>query len=348
MPSGNQADMKEKVGKIIDALLKSAEPSIRWKTRVNVLSNDPAARACRDLQREIKRNPRVRALLSRLGRSGHIVSKRGVYDKWQGAHWVLAALADIGYPPGDKSLEPVATDVLDCWLGDYYFREFKPRTPAQIYLKKGVPLIDGRFRRCASQQGNALWSLLKLGLGGQRVDQLAERLIHWQWPDGGWNCDKRPSADTSSFHETLLPLRGLALHARVKKNKASTVAAREAADVFLRRKMFKRLSDGSVINPEMVALHYPAYWHYDILAGLKVMAEAGFIGDPRCGEALDLLEAKRLPGGGWPAEARYYKVSRALANGTDYADWGPVSKSKTNEWVSVDALSVLRAAGRLD
>jgi hypothetical protein len=243
-------------------------------------------------------------------------------------------------------LSPAAKDVLDCWLDDYYFHEFEPRTPAQVYLKKGVPLIDGRFRRCASQQGNALWSLLTLGLGGKRVDQLAERLVHWQWPDGGWNCDKAPSAHVSSFHETLLPLRGLALHAASTKNKTSANAANKAVEVFLERHLYKRLTNNNIINPEFLALHYPSYWHYDIRAGLKVMAEAGFIGDPRCGEALDLLESKRLPDGGWPAEARYYRVSKALANGTDYADWGPVRKQKMNEWVTVDALSVLRAAGR--
>jgi len=77
------------------------------------------------------------------------------------------------------------------------------------------------------------------------------------------------------------------------------------------------------------------------------MAEAGFISDPRCNDALDLLGSKQLPGGGWPAEARYYKVSCALANGTDYADWGPVGKTRMNEWVTVDALSALRAAGRI-
>lgn len=320
---------------------------MRWKVRTTVLGEDPASRALRSLQREIRRSPRVRALLSRLGRDGRIASRRGVYDKWQGAHWVLAALADIGYPPGDRSLEPAARDVLDCWLDGYYFREFEPRTPAQAYLKKGVPVIAGRFRRCASQQGNALWSLLKLGLGGERVDRLAERLIHWQWPDGGWNCDKRPSADTSSFHETLLPLRGLALHARISKNEGSARAASAAAEVFLVRHLYKRRADDQIINPDFPVLHYPAYWHYDILAGLKVMAEAGFIDDPRCGEALDLLESKRLPGGGWPAEARYYRVSRALANGTDHADWGPNGTRTMNEWVTADAMSVLRAAGRL-
>jgi hypothetical protein len=337
----NQADRR-----VIDALRMSGEPSVRWKTRVNVLGETPASRACQQLQREIKQSPRVRALLSRHNRAGCIVSRRGVYDKWQGAHWVLSALADIGYPSGDRSLEPAASDVLDCWLDDYYFHEFEPRTPAQIYLKKGVPVLAGRFRRCASQQGNALWSLLTLGLGGKRVDQLAERLIYWQWPDGGWNCDKAPEAHVSSFHETLLPLRGLALHAKFRKNKVSSQAARRAAEVFLKRYLHKRLTNGTIINPEFLLLHYPAYWHYDILAGLKVMAEAGFIKDPRCGDALDLLESKRLPGGGWPAEARYCRVSRALANGTDYADWGPTGTKRMNEWVTVDALSVLRAAGR--
>lgn len=31
------------------------------------------------------------------------------------------------------------------------------------------------------------------------------------------------------------------------------------------------------VVPNFVLLHYPRYWHYDILAGLKVMAEVGFI-----------------------------------------------------------------------
>ncbi len=74
-------------------------------------------------------------------------------------------------------------------------------------------MIEGRYRRCASQQGNALYAAAKLGLLDRDADRLVERLLHWQWPDGGWNCDKNPTADTSSFMETLLPMRGLALYA---------------------------------------------------------------------------------------------------------------------------------------
>jgi hypothetical protein len=97
-----------------------------------------------------------------------------------------------------------------------------------------------------------------------------------------------------------------------------------------------------------VTLHYPHYWHYDFLAGLKAMKEIDKIRDARCADALDLLEEKRLPGGGWPAEGRHYKVSsKRMVAGADYVDWGGTSRSRINEWVTVDALSVLSAAGRL-
>ena len=52
-------------------------------------------------------------------------------------------------------------------------------------------------------------------LADGRTDELVNRLLKWQWPDGGWNCDKRPEADSSSFMETLIPLRALALYASI-------------------------------------------------------------------------------------------------------------------------------------
>ena len=98
---------------------------------------------------------------------------------------------------------------------------------------------------------------------------------------------------------------------------------------------------------EFVALHYPLYWHYDVLHGLKVMAEADFIDDPRCSDALDLLESKRLPSGGFAADARHYSTSARAKGGVEWVDWGGTSKQRENEWVTVDALAVLQAAGRL-
>lgn len=312
-----------------------------------MLGEDPDAKSIRGLREEVRRSPRVRALLSRRDQLGRAGTARQVYYKWQGLHWVLASLADLGYPEGDEGLYPLRDRVVGFWLGPGYFREYTARTEAEAYRGRGVPLMRGRYRRCASQQGNALYSVVTLGIADDRAHSLAERLLHWQWPDGGWNCDRHPEADTSSFMETLLPMLGLGAYARRYRRPSAAKAARAAADVFLRRRLFKRVSDGRVIASDFVALHYPRYWHYDYLAGLIAIAKIGMIRDARCTEALDLLEEHRLPDGGWPAEKRYYKVSpKAMVSNADYVDWGGTARRRMNEWVTVDALAVLRAAGR--
>ncbi len=314
---------------VVSALLSSEEPSVRYRALVHVLGDDPTGSRVRDTQEQIRRSPRVQMLLSERNERGEIA--RHPYAKWQGAHWVLSLLADMGYPAGDASLIPLREQVLAWLLGERHARS--------------IITLNGRVRRCASQEANALYALLTLGLADERADELARRLLQWQWPDGGWNCDKRAQADTSSFMESLIPLRALALHARVTGSAVSRQAAERCAEVFLSRRLYKRRSDGSIIHPAFVELHYPCYWHYDILFGLKVMAEAGFIGDSRCTDALNLLESKRLPDGGYPAEARYYHGQRATS-GFSLVTWGSVSKKRMNEFVTADALHVLRAAGR--
>jgi hypothetical protein len=309
----------------IERLLQSQEPSIRFLARVGVLGEDPGSKEVQTLRGEIRDSPRAKALLSERNDKGRI--EFGVYSKWRGAHWVIGTLADIGYPPGDPELMPLIDQTLYCWLGKSHL--------------DSVQLIDGRARRCGSQEGNALWSSLTLGVSDERTDQLASNLIGWQWPDGGWNCDRKPEATKSSFHETLFPLRALSLHARLTGSQASAQAAQKAAEPFLSRHMMRRLSSGKMIRAEFSRLQYPAYWHYDVLSGLRVMAEAGFIGDPRCEDALDWLESKRLPDGGFPATFAYYRANSSTAS------WGGTGVNKMNEWVTVHALTVLRAAGRL-
>jgi hypothetical protein len=196
-------------------------------------------------------------------------------------------------------------------------------------------------------EGNAAFALMSLGLADERTEELLRRLVGWQWPDGGWNCDKHPEAHISSFHESLIPLRALALHARLSGAESSKQAAARAAELFLRRELFKRLADGSVISEDFIRLHYPCYWHYDLLFALKVMSEAGFLADPRCNAGLDLLESKQLPGGGFRAEGKFYRMALHASSGTSRVNWGTVGPGKMNEFVSADALLVLQHSVRL-
>lgn len=340
--------MKKARQRIIDTLLSSDEPSIRWKVLVGVLGEDPGSREIGALREQIRNSARARAMLA----ARDVRSARGwaVY-LYLGPHWALSALADIGYPAADESLLPIRDRVVNYWLSDPFYKEFESAVAVPKRRgAEGVPNIRGRYRRCASQQGNALYSISKLGLIGSNGARLVERLLHWQWPDGGWNCDRRPSADTSSFMESLLPMRGLAVYAQATGDNAAREAALRASEVFLSRRIFRRRSDGKVIRPDFLMLHYPLYWHYDILGALKAMAEMGLATDPRCGDALDLLERKELPDGGWPAQGRFYRTS-SDANGrvgsASAVDWGRASRRRMNQWVTADALYVLRAAGRL-
>jgi len=317
---------------VVKALLASDEPAVRWKVRVHVLGEDPVSPVNRRLRQQIRTSPRVRALIDGAATES--------YRKWQGRHWVLQALADLGYPGGDESLEPFVRSVLKTWLHERYYREYDPATQPR---RDAVPLLDGRYRRCGSQHGGALLALVRLGLGGDGPKQLVERLLHWQWPDGGWNCHGKPTASSSSVYETLLPMRGLAAYGSAPARKA----ADRAAEVLLTRRVLYRRTNGRLIRTEWARLHYPVFWHYDVLAGLTGLREAGHLADPRCGDALDLLQGKQLPDGGWAAEGSFSHGVDPRRQHFDLVDWGGRDPYRMNEWVTVDALAVLAAAGRL-
>lgn len=339
---------KTKNESIIKKLLSSKEPSIQWRTRVNILGEDRNSVNIINLEKEIKDSPKVKALLRNKTNNGKIEDYKNVYDKWQGSHWVLITLSDIGYPREDEDLLNISKKVSNYWLSKRFFNEYNAERKEDAYKRKdAIPVIQGRYRTCASQQGYALYAILKLGLHDDNIHKLAERLIYWQWPDGGWNCDKRPEAKTSTFIHTIHCMKALFLYAQVTGDVRSKECAQKAAEYILSRKLYLRKSNNEVINKEYLKLHYPLYWHYDILGGLKAFAEFDLLDDPRCKPALDLLEDKRLADGGWPSEGKYYTVSDSFKLNGDFVDWGGMSKNTFNEWITTDALYVLRKAKRI-
>ncbi len=313
----------------MDTLLErlNSEPALAWKVTVKILGHAPDSPEAMKASRLVRNSPLVTSLIENRDTTGH------AYRKWTGSHWLLALLADLGFPAGDKSLHPLMEETFDCWLSENH--------------KKYIREIKGRTRRCASQEANAVWSSLRLGFADSRTEELVARLMKWQWPDGGWNCDKRPEVSISSFMETLIPLRALALYAKISGDPKVQSAVERAAEVFLKRRLFRRQANGSVMDPHFVLLCYPCYWHYNILAGLVVMSEAGFLSDPRCKDALDLLESKQLPDGGFPAEETYSRPTRPQLSGYMPVSWGGRSVKKMNPFVTADALAVLKAAGRI-
>jgi hypothetical protein len=195
-------------GNLIERLLNSQQACIRYQTRTKLLGeggSSSSGEGERDSDRELQ-------ALAQEVRSSPLVE--ACYRKAQimllhPAILILSGMERIGYwllwpisviQPAMSACYP---GVIRSWIGCCQTGVFRQR-----------PLIAGLVRRCASQEGNALYYLIALGLDDERVDRLAHGLLEWQWPDGGWNCDRKLKASNSSFHETLLPMRGLAWYAK--------------------------------------------------------------------------------------------------------------------------------------
>lgn len=74
--------------------------------------------------------------------------------------------------------------------------------------------------------------------------------------------------------------------------RAGKVSSR-AAEFLLARRLLWRKRDGALIDPDwggsIDKIHYPIRF-YDVLSALLVMTEMGLVRNPRCRDALDLLE----------------------------------------------------------
>jgi len=311
------------VDEAVEWLVASAEPAIAYLTRRDVLGEqvEPEEDA-------IIAGPLVCGLLSGQqpdgGFGGH------PYRKWTGAHWRLVSLVELCIPAGEPRAT-IATEPVLRWLtGKGHLR--------------GVKMIDGLARRCASMEGNALAVCCRLGLAEDpRVELLARSLVEWQWPDGGWNCDVRATGQRSSFHESLAPMWGLHEYAVATGAGWARAAAERTSELFLEHRLFRSLGSGDVIDTRWLALHHPPYWHYDVLQALLILGRLGKLPDPRAEDALDLIAAARRSDGRWWPDAYWWKPPGSSVH-AEAVDWG---RRTASEPITLNALRVLRAAGRL-
>ncbi len=317
--------MDEPTSRAIEWLLRSDEPAIRRLTRRDVLGEPPT-----DDDAASTDGPMVSALLSGQqtdgGFGGH------PYHKWTGAHWRLISLAELEAPAADPRVAAVAERVLT-WI-------------SRGLRQSSVVGADGLIRSHASIQGNALGACCRFGRADDpRTHAIVEALISWQWQDGGWNCDQKATGYRSSFHETLGPTWGLHEYAAATGDTSARAAAGRAAELFLEHRLFRRLRTGEVINAQWIRPRYPPYWHYDILQALLVLSRMGKATDPRAADALDELARRRQPDGRWQAFGQWWR-SADSRGALEVVDWG--RSRDPNPMITLNALRVLRAAGRLD
>lgn len=346
-------------------LLDSDEPGIRLQARRELL-DEPGGESPTD----IMAGPKVVALLDGQQPDGTF-HKRVAIRRYHGQSramenligvdhvdltpdrgsmlWRTVSLVELAVPADPRILR-TANFLLDDTLRNRPYAK-PPR------------VIDGLARLYAFGPGALLVIAARLGLAGDpRTATIAERLIDWQWPDGGWNCHHKASGRRSSFHQSLLAAWGLREYADAAGDSSAARAAAKAADraaeLVLQHHIFFSTGTGiaskhrpnpppagTVINQRWTKLGYPSYWHYDVLAALIFLTRNGSVTDSRADHALDLLERKRRKDGLWAADRQWWvPKGHKFEHQVEVVDWGVAGVP--SEMITLNALRILRAAGR--
>jgi hypothetical protein len=307
-------------------LLDGEEPSVRFRVLTEVMdrpADDPevvAAAAERD------RSGWGAEILSRQLTAGQWdspgTSARYLYvPKYIATNWRLLVLADLGFTRADPGIARVA----------------------ELFLEANA--AAGELGGAESEvcfTGNAVRMFTRFGYGDHpRIVASVAWLLDAQKADGGWHCAPSETGTLDCWEA----LAAFAAMPRASWSDRVRRAVAAGAEFYLARGL---LEEGDEYPPWR-RLHYPVHYYYDFLVGLDVLTALGFGSDPRLGPALDLLEQKRRPEGTWELDASHPDIPAddPYQPRTPYYPFVLEPSGRPSRWITLNALAVLRRAGRL-
>ena len=308
---------------VLDWMLDS-DPSIRWQ----------ALRDLVDAPAEVVEAERARVATE--GWGARLLALQGEDGQWEGGAlfparrehrgaegqpWTATAyslllLRDLGVEPRCDQVRRAVALVRDHCRWEH----------------AGQPFFSGEVEPCI----NGMTIVLGVYFD-QNVDGVVARLLGEQLEDGGWNCEAENGSVRSSFATTIRVLEGLLAHERATGGSPASIAARRRGEEYLlERKLFRRKSNGEVVDPAWLQFSFPTRWHYDVLRGLEYFQVAGDLPDRRLDEAIHLLRSKQQPDGTWLLENSHPgKVHFTLEEGDGRPSrWNTLRALRVLNWVT--------------
>lgn len=276
----------------IDWLL-DGDPAIRWQVLRDLLGAEHSAE-----RRRVARQGWGRQLIDLQFDDGRWTAGRGpkgyrglYIPKWTSTTYTLLLLRRLGLPSQNAAGHAGCTALVhgSQWFEDGSVGPWSARKTDTCVCGMFLGLLE-YFDHAASTRREAL-----LGF-----------LLEEQKNDGGWNC--RADSNVSSVHTTISVLEGLALVDRNKHSQRSPTveaAIRRGQEYLLKRRLFRSLRSGQVIQPNFKKFSFPPRWKYDVLRALENFVETGARADPRLEEAIQLVIDKRRKDGTWTLQNRH-------------------------------------------
>lgn len=298
---------------ILNWLLEPENPSLRYRTLLELLGNSPDEVEVVECRNQITESIAVKTLLDKMHpnaywlqknpRTGKIVGDGVEYGSFGTTHYCLSYLAELGM---DKTNAQVAR------AAERY-----------LNLQRG----DGDFlRHFSCLLGLNIRTFTMLGyVDDSRVKKSIELLLNTDRPDGGYLCDlhegkyKTRSVKSCIRGSVKALLAFLSLpeyweHERV----------RQLVDYFLNREgIFKRSTPEELVNTDMERNSYPITWRANTYEVLLALSRMGYGKHPGLERAWSLLNSK--------AE----KDGRYVLDWTpEQSPWNVGERKQPNKWVT--------------
>lgn len=296
-------------------LLEEENPSVRYRTLVELLGENPDSPSLRDLKAEIQGSEQVERIFSKMDPRGYWVYKgigAGVdYVDFVTTHFNLSFLAELG---------------LDC-------SDPRVALAAERYLDLSSP--DGDYSRHMScLYAYNIRTFIMLGYGSDsRIRKTIELMLSATRSDGGYLCEihegKRKTRPVKScINGSTKALMAFAMlpdlwrHPRCK----------QLVDYFLRRDVIYKMGERGVpANRSSVLMIFPFHWRSNLLESAYALSVMGFGSRPELDDMWKLFESKRDESSrfvmDWDPPRCYFKSGK---------------RGETNKWVTLYAYMALK------
>jgi hypothetical protein len=313
-------------GTVIDWLLDS-DPSIRWQVMRDLLDAPESQWAAE------------RAKVATTGWGARLLSYEDEDGQWAGGSFLPSGFdfqewEDVGQPwtATAFSLSQLREFGLDP-ASDPAKRAAELVGANSRWDHAGEPYWEGETEECINGRVVADGAYF-----GADVSPIVRRLVGERLDDGGWNCERANGSVRSSFASTINVLEGLLEYERATGGTPESGAARKSGEEYLlKRSLFRRLSTGEPADEQFLSFLHPNRWRYDVLRALdyfwSAAALTGAEPDPRLGEAIDHVRARRSVDGSWPLD--WNLPGRVWFEVDDGA-------GEPSRWVTLRAMRVLK------
>ena len=245
-------------------------------------------------------------LEGRRGRSASRFPTGHPYAKWTGTHWRLVEVADAGVAGPRESArrgqsKPNSAGWSRDWRRDRVLRVAGPRSSSHSSIEGNAVYALSRLGYADEHTHPGSWSTPCLIGNGQTVAGTvtatatlgARRSTSRPYLPWVWRHTDKPRSTEEPFTPPSAPL-----------NCCSSIGCSG------------RCPPGEPIHPSWTVLHYPPYWHYDVLLGLRLLDAVALLSDPRASGALRIVERAQRSNG------RFSGRSWSSSRQPSAADWG--------------------------